>query len=287
MRKSLLLIATFICCSLFANAQWTTVVNDTMYSKVLKAERGYTIVLPASYKTNPDKHYPILYMLHGMGDRHWVWNNWGKSSEILNLLVPNGESTEMIVVTPDAGGGDPQIYQNGYFDMPGWEYEKFFFTEFMPYIEKEYRVIGDKQHRAIAGLSMGGGGCTRYAQKHPELFCAVYAMSALMRLPDGRQFDSDPDNKYSKVMRSVIENDCVAHVREADDTRKKELRSIAWYVDCGDDDFLFDYNIEFYQAMRDAKIPCQLRVRDGGHVWEYWRNSLYNLFPFMSRTFGK
>lgn len=108
-----------------------------------------------------------------------------------------------------------------------------------------------------------------------------------MRLPDGRQFDPDPDNKYSKVMRSVIENDCVAHVREANEARKNDLRTIAWYVDCGDDDFLFDYNIEFYQAMRDAKIPCQLRIRDGGHVWEYWRNSLYNLFPFMSRTFNK
>ena len=54
---------------------------------------------------------------------------------------------------------------------------------------------------------------------------------------------------------------------EADEDRKADLRSVAWFVDCGDDDFLLDRNIEFYQAMRNAGVPCQFRVRDGGHDW--------------------
>ena len=57
--------------------------------------------------------------------------------------------------------------------------------------------------------------------------------------------------------------------------------------DCGDDDFLFDCNLDFYQAMRRAHIPCQLRVRDGGHTWEYWHSALYEALPFVSRVFGE
>ncbi|MDL2265830.1 esterase family protein, partial [Parabacteroides sp. OttesenSCG-928-G21] len=69
--------------------------------------------------------------------------------------------------------------------------------------------------------------------------------------------------------------------------KKEELRSVVWYVDCGDDDFLLDRNIEFLQAMKAAQIPLQFRVRDGGHTWEYWHSALYTCLPFASRNFGK
>lgn len=96
----------------------------------------------------------------------------------------------MIIVTPNAGG-NIHMEWNGYFDMLGWKYETFFYTEFLPYIEKEYRVIGDRQHRAIAGLSMGGGGATNYGQRHSDMFCAVYAMSALMSIPEQGAVSAD------------------------------------------------------------------------------------------------
>ena len=88
----------------------------------------------------------------------------------------------MIIVSPNAGG-NPATCWNGYFNMPGWAYEDFFYKEFLPYIEKTYRVKGDKRHRAIAGLSMGGGGTASYAQRYPDMYCAAYAMSALMNIP--------------------------------------------------------------------------------------------------------
>ena len=80
---------------------------------------------------------------------------------------------------------------------------------------------------------------------------------------------------------------CVDYVKNADEKCKKELRTVAWFVDCGDDDFLFDCNLDFYQAMRKAHITCQLRVRDGGHTWEYWHSALYTALPFVSRQFGE
>lgn len=286
MRKIGLLVALFVCVlSLHAQTNYQSkVITDTLYSNVLNVKRAYTVYLPKSFEQNKEKTYPILYLLHGMWEKNDIWTNRGHVKDIMDCLTASGEACEMIIVCPDAGGGDPNIFQNGYFNMPGWAYETFFFTEFLPYIEKRFRVIGDKQHRAVAGLSMGGGGATGYGQHHPELFCAVYAMSALMDIPEegAARFD-DPNGKLAVLTRSVIENSCVKYVSDSDEERKNELRSVAWFVDCGDDDFLLDRNIEFYRAMRQADIPCQFRVRDGGHTWEYWHSALYICLPFVSR----
>lgn len=264
----------------------STVITDTLYSEVLKSKRAYTVFLPKSFYKDKSRQYPILYLLHGMWENNAVWTARGHTKDVMDRLVASGEACEMIIVTPDAGGGDPNIYQNGYFDMPGWNYETFFYTEFLPYVEKKYRVLGDKQHRAIAGLSMGGGGATSYGQRHTDMFCAVYAMSALMSIPEqgAARFD-DPNGKLAILTRSVITHSCLNYVALADEQRRETLRSVAWYVDCGDDDFLLDRNIEFYQAMRQAGIPCEFRVRDGGHDWEYWHSALYQCLPFVSRMF--
>ena len=99
--------------------------------------------------------------------------------------------------------------------------------------------------------------------------------------------DPDPTNKMAVLTRSVQEHSCIRYVAEADDARKAQLRTVQWFVDCGDDDFLLDRNIEFFQAMRNAGIPCQFRVRDGGHTSEYWHSALYMCLPFVSRNFAK
>lgn len=271
-------------CSCLAQCK---VVVDSMFSKVLNTNRAYTVVLPKSFDIDKTRRYPVLYLLHGMWDDNLSWTGHGYVNDVADLLTANGEATEMVIVTPNAGGGDPEVYQNGYFDMPGWQYETFFFTEFLPMIESKYRIIGDKQHRAVAGLSMGGGGATSYGLRHTDMFCAVYAMSALMNIPMiGAANFTNPDGKLAKLTRSVIENSCIDYVLKADEGCKQKLRTVQWFVDCGDDDFLLDRNIEFFQAARNAGIPCQFRVRDGGHVWEYWHSALYTCLPFVSRAFN-
>lgn len=273
---------------LSAAAQWnggSKVVNDTIQSKVLNAAREYTVLLPESYDREPDRKYPVLYLLHGMWDDNRCWVNKARLKDIMDRLVRSGQADEMIVVTPDAGG-NAEVEQNGYFNMPGWNYEDFFFNEFMPTVENKYRVIGDRRHRAISGLSMGGGGSISYAQRHPELFGSVYAMSALTDLPSDRDIEHK-NALIAKLYRSVSNLSCIKYVNTADEAVREQLRGIAWYVDCGDDDFLLDRNIEFYQSMRNAGIPCQLRVRDGAHDWEYWHSALYESIPFATRYFNK
>ena len=288
-RLSIAFVAMALCLTSMAQ-NWrnaSRVEEHTIQSKVLGAERQYTVYLPAGYDTNKDMSYPVLYLLHGMNDTNKGWYERGHVKDVMDQLTASGEVEPMIIVTPNAGGNIMEGKWNGYFDMKGWSYEEFFFTEFLPMIEKEYRIKADKQHRAIAGLSMGGGGCTSYAQRHADMFAACYAMSALMHLPPAKAEDVASGNKMALMTDAANRMSCVDYVKNADEARKQQLRTVAWWVDCGDDDFLFDCNLDFYQAMRRAHIPCQLRVRDGGHTWEYWHSALYTALPWVSRVFGK
>lgn len=258
----------------------------TMRSEVLGADRNYTVFLPAGYDADPSRRYPVLYLLHGMNDTDRSWYDRGHVKDVMDQLTASGEACAMIIVTPDAGGSVSEGKWNGYFDMEGWPYERFFFEEFVPEVESRFRIEADKSHRAIAGLSMGGGGCASYAQRHPDMFCACYAMSALMHLPEAAADKVLSGDKTALLTDAVHRLSCVEYVRTADDAARNALRSVAWFVDCGDDDFLFDCNIDFVKAMRAAWIPCELRVRDGGHTWEYWHSALYTALPFVSRKFG-
>lgn len=290
--KKLILTAA-LCTSLGLSAQmpgWggpqSRVVTDSIDSQVLGAVRRYNVYLPKSFDAEPNRQYPVLYLLHGLMDTNYGWTMRGHIQDVMDQLTASGEAQEMIVVTPDAGGQVNKDW-NGYFNMPGWNYEDFFFTEFMPEIEKRYRVQPDKGHRAIAGLSMGGGGATSYAQRHPGTFGACYAMSALMDNPQYGQPYTEPTgtSMMDHLTRAVHDNSCIDYVAAAGDDTKNSLRTVRWFVDCGDDDFLLPRNIEFVQTMQKAGIPLEFRVRDGGHTWEYWHSALYTALPFVSRNF--
>ena len=157
----------------------------------------------------------------------------------------------------------------GYFDVPGWSYEQFFFEEFIPAVEKRYRIVGDKAHRAISGLSMGGGGTAVYALRHPEVFGSACPMSGLLdMLPRPRAATTTPSSSPSPTTRPWP---CCA---ECPPNKLDGVRSVRWWVDCGDDDFLWKCNVDFYTLMRERDIPLQYRMRDGGHTWRYWQTVL-------------
>ena len=262
---------------------------DSMSSKILNVNRKYSVYLPKSYLIHTEKKYPVLYLLHGLYDNNKGWLEGGNLQYIANEVIDNDKACEMIIVVPDAG-----TVKDGYFNTEGWPYETFFFDEFIPFIEKTYRILGDKSHRAIAGYSMGGGGATVYALEHPDMFSSVYAMSALMTLPKRDRTtppkqDGAPvkDPKMVEFGKSVLANDCIVLLSFSDDATLEKYRTIRWFLDCGDDDFLLDVNFRFYQEMQKAKVPCELRVRDGGHDWEYWRPALQMALPFVSDGFGK
>src|SRR5476649_916181 len=143
-------------------------------SKILKSDRKYAVYLPPGYETS-ERSYPVLYLLHGAGDDQTGWVQFGEVLTITDKAIADGTATAMIIIMPDANTG-----RRGYFnDIKGdWNYEDFFFKELVPYVEKKYRIKSDKHYRAIAGLSMGGGGSFMYALHHPEMFSLACPLSA-------------------------------------------------------------------------------------------------------------
>jgi S-formylglutathione hydrolase FrmB len=160
----------------------------------------------------------------------------------------------------------------------------------MPSVEKKYRVISDKGHRAIMGLSMGGGGSTVYCQRHPEMFSSCYAMSAWLDNGENqvaaRDVKDPAKDKLYIVSQSVRDHSALKFIDEADEATLAKLRTVKWFIDCGDDDFLLDLSTGLHQKMRDKKVKSELRVHNGVHNWEYWHLALRDALPFASRNFN-
>lgn len=258
------------------------VVTDSISSKVLNSTVLFNVYLPFGYDANADTQYPVLYLLHGFTDTYEAWVRKGQVDIIADELLATGEIVPMIIIMPNAGGPDTRHTWNGYFDMDGWAYETFFYTELIPTVEARYHIYGDRQHRAVSGLSMGGGGSTVYAQRHPDMFSSCYAMSAWQTSGSSHL---NPDDKATYVTNAVHDHSSIEFVRRADEPTKADLRTVRWFLDVGDDDFLLDQNLELYGEMRRQRIPCELRVRNGGHTWEYWHTALRTSLPFASRNF--
>ncbi|MCK5138113.1 MAG: esterase family protein [Bacteroidales bacterium] len=268
-----------------APAQTGIVYDDlSLTSEILGMERSYAIYLPPGYETS-QRSYPVLYLLHGGGDDHTGWVQFGEVQYIADNAIGNGSATPMIIVMPDANTG-----QRGYFNdlEDNWRYEDFFFEEFIPFIEKRYRIKGEKLFRAVAGLSMGGGGTYMYALHHPELFSSACPLSAGAGPLSIKQMDSHLKRKgwepgTEEIMEAWYKRHSVLELIK--DMPEDQKKSIRWYIDCGDDDFIYEGNSLVHIAMRKKKIPHEFRIRDGGHNWTYWRESLPEVLSFVSKGF--
>ncbi len=257
--------------------------NLTLPSKILKSDRKYAIYLPPDYETS-QRTYPVLYLLHGAGDDQTGWVQFGEVLSIADKTVKDGIATPMIIVMPDANTG-----KRGYFnDSKGeWRYEDFFFEEFLPFIEKKYRIKAEKRFRAVSGLSMGGGGTFMYAMHHPELFSSACPLSAsvgplTMEEAATRLKRENPAASDADVSKYFNNLSALSLANNMPDTLKKAVR---WYIDCGDDDALSEGNALVHVAMRKKMIPHEFRIRDGAHTWTYWRSALPTVLEFISQSF--
>ena len=259
------------------------IVTDSLESRILGAQVKFNVYLPDSY--DESAHYPVIYLLHGLSDTYTAWAEKGNMKLVADELIRSGECLPVVIVMPNAGGRPTGEVQNGYFNMPGWNYEDFFFTELMPSVEAEYHAGGSKGQRAVMGLSMGGGGSTVYCQRHPDKFSSCYAMSAWLDNKEEKVSVKDRKDKLQIVCQSVCEHSAIDFIENADERTVEAMRTVKWFIDCGDDDFLLDLSVKLHQDYRARKIKSELRVRDGVHNWEYWHNGLRTALPFASRNF--
>jgi len=247
-------------------------------------DRKYAIYLPPDYETS-QRSYPVLYLLHGSGDTQAGWVQYGEVLNIADEAIKSGAATAMVIVMPHADTG-----RRGYGNdvKNEWQYEDFFFQEFLPFIEKTYRIKSDKRYRAISGLSLGGEGTYIYALHHPELFSSACPLSAatgprsmekLNTFMPWRGVEGITDAEKETYFKRY---NVLTLIENMPDDQKKAVR---WYIDCGDDDPLSEGNCLVYIAMRKKEIPHEFRTRDGGHNWTYWRASLPKVLEFVSMSF--
>ena len=286
MRKIFYFAILFLLLPAFS-AKAGKVVTDSLESKVLGASVKYNVYLPSGFDKS-DKQYPVIYMLHGLSDTYTAWVERGGMQTVADELIGTGELRKVVIIMPNAGGPDIHNTWNGYFNMPGWNYEDFFFKEFLPHVERKYRIISDKGHRAVMGLSMGGGGSAVYCQRHPDMFSSCYAMSAWLENKQGQVGGKDlKKDKLYYVSNAVNEHSALAFIDNADDATLQALRTVKWFFDCGDDDFLVRLSFELHMKMKEKGVKSELRVRNGVHNWEYWHTALRTALPYASRNFDK
>lgn len=220
--------------------------NSTTVGTVRKA----TVYLPPKYDAS--KKYPVLYLLHGIGgdEREWLQ---GVPNVILDNLIADGKAAEMIIVMPNGRAqqndrAEGNVYA-GFQAFANFEYD--LIKDLVPFIEGKYSVSADKMHRAVAGLSMGGGQSLNFGLAHMDVFAYVGG------------FSSAPNTNTPEVLIPDV-------------AKTKAENKLLWMV-CGSRDGLM-YNSSRLKAFCDEKgIPCTLiEYPEGQHDFVVWKYGLYN-----------
>jgi putative tributyrin esterase len=253
-------------------------------SKILARNVSYCIVLPASFDADKAKHFPILYALHGLGDNEQFFVHSG----LWNLVEDqreHGELKDFLIATP---AGDASFYINSKDGKV--RYEDFLLQEFFPFIEKHYRVLPGRTHRAISGVSMGGYGALHLAFRHPQLFSSVSAHSAAL-IEKFPAFVSVPQSPRARILGEVfgIPPDTAFWNRNSPLSlaRAANLSGLKIYFDCGDqDDFGFEAGAAALDKILTArKIPHEFHLYPGRHDAAYFAAHLPASLAFHSRLF--
>lgn len=286
--KKILLSLAIVFPFILSQAQNGKVIESLQFtSELVNYPVEYSVYLPPGYETS-ERSYPVLYLLHGYSDDETGWIQFGEANSIADRGIKNGDFPPCIIVMPD---GKVTWYSNSYNGNDPWE--DMFVKEFIPFIEKEYRIRPKKEFRAIAGLSMGGYGALTLSMRHPDLFASCVAMSSGTFTDDeilngemydryfGKIYGPKPSNETSEAWKAYNP----LHLLDTVD--KEKLKSIRFYIDCGDDDFLYKGNSALHVKMRNLEIPHEYRVRNGGHEWSYWRTGLFDGLVFISKTFHR
>jgi enterochelin esterase-like enzyme len=226
-------------------------------SKSVGEKRKMVLYLPPGY--SKEHKYPVLYLLHGAGDDETGWQQKGAADVILDNLYADKKIAPMIVVMPNgfAPGRNAQPAAQGERrrrDNSGFEQD--LLADIVPYVESHYPVQADREHRAIAGLSMGGGQSLSIGLKHLDKFAWVGGFSAAVRDRSAGAL-SDPE------------------------TAAKQIRLL--WLSCGDEDRLMEASKALHTALEEKKIPHVWHVDSGGHTWPVWKNDLYLISQMLFR----
>ena len=228
-------------------------------SRTVGVKRKAQVYTPPGY--SPEHMYPVLYLLHGIGGNEYEWTRGGRANVILDNLYADKKAVPMIVVIPNARASK-DFTKNPFQDQGAFAlFEKDLLNDLIPFIEKTYAVKSDRQARALAGLSMGGGQSLNFGLNNLDTFAWVGG------------FSSAPNTRPpAKLIKD--------HAEAA-----KKLRLL--YVSCGDKDGLFKISRGVHAMLEEKNVPHVYRVIPGaGHDFNVWKSDLYHFAQRLFRASG-
>ena len=245
-----------------AAEQRGTISHPWYDSEILGINRRLTVYTPYGYEKNTKTKYPVLYLLHGAGGDEEAWSSMGRTAQILDNLIAKGLAKPMIVVMPN---GNPNQQAAQTFGLPTTEYDwrdpanrnlyvQSLVEEIVPFIEKNYRTVAKKSHRAIAGLSMGGGHTIAASGMYPNVFDYICPLS----------MGANKSEELSAQLQGI----------------KKAGYKLYWLA-CGNTDFLFENANQLDAALTANGLEHTYYVSEGGHVWANWRLYLNTFAPLL------
>ena len=272
-RKNFALI-WFAILSIGLSVQAQTVVKGLVYSRgfqdgtlkstLMGRDMPYRVIVPSENFPNSKTKYSVVYLLHGLTGHY---SNWIDKTK----LVDYASKHKFIIVTPE---GDNGWYSDSV-SVVNDKYESYIVKELIPEIDKRFETIADREHRMIAGLSMGGYGALKFGLKYPELFSFVGSFSGALGVASfteknagvniGRGVDAIFGPEDSDSRKS---NDIFRIIRELTPEKLKALPYI--YQSCGTEDFLIQNNREYLALLNEKKVPHEYREHPGGHTWPFW-----------------
>jgi len=227
------------------------------YAKTLGAQRRLHVYTPPGYEQDAASKYPVLYLVHGFGDNDAGWSEHGKANWILDNLIAEGKAKPMIIVMPDGHPIAPETRgreEYGMANQTAFEHE--LIEDIIPMIETDYHVQADTAHRALAGLSMGGGHTLHTGLRHLDKFAWLGAFSAGIPGKDSN-------------------NDALTNPAAINSALK------VFWIACGKSDFLFERNLQLDQLLTEKGIHHTWVASEGDHSWPVWRNYLTQFAPLL------
>lgn len=226
------------------------------YSHLEKEWRPICVYTPAGYEKGR-KRYPVIYIQHGGGEDHTGWMQQGRVANIMDNLIASGRAVPMIVVSPNSnitrgGGGYSRTGMQPYLDEMA--------TQIIPFIDKTFRTKADARHRAMCGLSMGGGQSFYIGLNSPELFANVGIFSTGMfgGIQQAKELDLEEE------VPGIIS-----------DTKKFNSSFDHFYMTCGEQDPRIRHTEKMVARMKEAGIDVEFQSFPGDHEWQPWRKSLH------------
>ena len=232
-------------------------------SKTVGSDRRAVIYTPPGFSR--EKKYPVLYLLHGIGGDEKEWLTGGKPNVILDNLYADKRIKPMIVVMPNGRAMKDDRAGGNIFDSVKVKafstFEKDLLLDLIPYIEKNYPVLADRENRAIAGLSMGGGQSLNFGLGNLDKFAWVGGFSSAPNTKKPEELFPDPEKAKSKL-------------------------KLLW-ISCGDNDRLITFSKRTHDYLNEKKIPHIYYIEPGGHDFKVWKNGLYMFSQFLFKPIDK